>query len=294
MLRHARHVHPVSSGLSAAATAWMDRSWDPDVGLLWNMEGSFDELAAPRSLHLVPQSAWYVVGLLARRADDDVERARRTIAAVAATQYDEPATVWHGTLARFHEWPHPPDDAREWVDYDPNWRQFVGTTFALVLADHADALDAPTIEVMRRVIELAVEGEPDGRVPASYSNIALMKSWLDVEAGRVAEGRAVRGGDRRGLPGQRCVPRVRLTDVLRHRPVRAGALEVAVLVSAAAGVGRGDRGRAVARHRSLVSRRSPQPVRPVCPRLRHGHDVVRGAARPLDLGRARAGGRPVP
>jgi hypothetical protein len=128
------------------------------------------------------------VGLLARREGDDLDRARRTIAAVAATQYDEPGTVWHGTFARFHEWPHPPDDARQWVDYDPNWRQFVGTTFTLVLADHADALDATTIELMRHAVALAVEGEPEDRVPASYSNIALMKAWLDVEAGRVADG----------------------------------------------------------------------------------------------------------
>ena len=188
LLRHARHLRPVTSGLSAAATAWMDRSWDPEVGLLWNMEGSFDELAAPRTLHLVPQSAWYAVGLLARRADDDVDRARRTIEAVAAMQYDEPGTVWHGTFARFREWPHPHEDAREWVDYDPNWRQFVGTTFALLLADHADALADATVDADAAAIELAVVGEPDGRVPAWYSNIALMKAWLDVEAGRVAEG----------------------------------------------------------------------------------------------------------
>jgi hypothetical protein len=166
----------------------MDRSWDPEAGLLWNMEGSFDDLVPPRTLHLVPQSAWYVVGLLARRVGDDVERARHTIEAVAATQYDEPGTVWHGTFARFQEWPHPPDDAREWVDYDPNWRQFVGTTFALLVADHADALADETTTLMRAAIELAVEGEPAGRVPAWYSNIALMKAWLDVEAGRVAEG----------------------------------------------------------------------------------------------------------
>ncbi len=178
----------MTPGLSATATAWMDRWWDPAVGLLWNMEGSYDELAPPRSLHLVPQSAWYAVGLLRRGADADVTRAVRTIEAVARTQYDEPGTVWHGTFARFHETPHPPVDAREWVDYDPNWRQFVGTTFALVLADHADVIPGATADLMRAAIDLAVRGEPEGRVPAWYANIALMKAWLDVEAGRVAEG----------------------------------------------------------------------------------------------------------
>lgn len=178
----------MSSGLSATTTAWMDQWWDPAVGLLWNMEGSYDELAPSRSLHLVPQSGWYAFGLLDRRQDGDRERACRTIEAIVATQYDEPGTVWHGTFARFHEAPHPPADAQEWVDYDPNWRQFVGTTFALALVDHADVIPTVTADLMRGAIDLAVRGEPADRVPPWYANIALMKAWLDVEAGRVQEG----------------------------------------------------------------------------------------------------------
>ena len=44
----------------------MDGWWDPDIGLLWNMDGSYDELCPPRSIHLVPNSAWYALGLLHR------------------------------------------------------------------------------------------------------------------------------------------------------------------------------------------------------------------------------------
>ena len=33
---------------------WMDRWWDPDVGLLWNMEGSYDEIGPPRSIQTPP------------------------------------------------------------------------------------------------------------------------------------------------------------------------------------------------------------------------------------------------
>jgi hypothetical protein len=176
--------------VGAVATAWMDEWLDADAGLLWNMPGSYDELCAPRSIHLVPNSAWYAVGLLRRGGPGDVERAARTIHAICATQYDAPGTVWHGTFARFLEWPAPSGDAVMWVDYDPNWRQFVGTTFALVLGELATALPAATVDAARAAIALAVDGEPEGRVPASYSNIALMKAWLDVEAGRTAEGEA--------------------------------------------------------------------------------------------------------
>jgi hypothetical protein len=181
----------VSSGLGAQATAWMDEAWDPDAGLLWNMEGSFDGEVAPRTLHLVPQSAWYALGLLRRGRAEDVARAHAVVEAVAATQYDEPGTVWHGTFARFQEWPPPAEGAREWVDYDPNWRQFVGTAFSLILLDHRAVLEPGTEASMRAAIDLAVRGEPEGRVPAWYSNIALMKAWLDVEAGRAQEGEAL-------------------------------------------------------------------------------------------------------
>jgi len=167
---------------------WMDRWWDPDSALLWNMDGSLDGLAPPRTLHLVPQSAWCALGLLARAREGDLERAARTIEAVVDTQYDEPGAVWHGTYARFREWPRPAEGAVEWEDYDPNWRQFVGTTFTVILRRFADRLPPETRERMDASVRLAVEGEPEGRVPAWYANIALMKAWLDVEWGHVDRG----------------------------------------------------------------------------------------------------------
>ncbi|HEX7166713.1 MAG TPA: hypothetical protein VF230_07010, partial [Acidimicrobiales bacterium] len=167
------------------ALAWCDRWFDDDASLLWNPEGSYDELAPPRSLHLVPQSGWYAAGLLRRDGTGDRARAAAVFERLCSLQYDEPGTVWHGTFARFAESPHPRPGAIEWVDYDPNWRQFLGTTFSLVLADHAGAASLPgaTAERMRAAIALAVAGEPAGRVPPSYSNIALMRAWLEVEHG---------------------------------------------------------------------------------------------------------------
>lgn len=118
--------------LSDVSMAWLDRWWDRDVGLLWNMEGAFDG-QPPRTFHCVPQSAWYAFGLCACGGPGDAERAARTIDALLGSQYDDPGTPWHGTFARFHETPHPKPGAVIWVDFDPNWRQFIGTTFELVL-----------------------------------------------------------------------------------------------------------------------------------------------------------------
>lgn len=160
--------------------SWADQWWDEDRGLLWNPPGSFDAGPAssgardhgirPLSVHLVPQSAWYAVDCLVRGMED---RAERVIAEVTALQYDDPGTVWHGTFARFAEWPHPKEGAVEWIDYDPNWRQFIGTTFRLIEDRWGLDLHAP--------VELAIAGEPPGRVSPGYSNIALMKAWLEQD-----------------------------------------------------------------------------------------------------------------
>ena len=151
-------------------TEWADRWWHEERGLLWNPPGSFDEHGMTSlSMHMVPQSAWYAVGCAMR---GDVVRAQRIVDELRALQYDAPGTTWDGTFARFAEWRTPPyDGAVEWVDYDPNWRQFVGTTFWL-LRHHWD------IEV-GDAIERAVAGEPPDRVSPRYSNIALMKAWLE-------------------------------------------------------------------------------------------------------------------
>ena len=165
---------------------WLDRWWDPEIGLLWNMEGSYDEVAPPRSIHLVPQSAWYAAGLLRRGADGDEARAVQCLEALLACQYVDvgEGTEWHGTFARFLETPIPKTTgAVMWLDFDPNWRQFIGTTFELLLQDGLIA-DAGLAARVRASIELAVSSEPLDRVPPNYSNIALMRSWLEVEHGR--------------------------------------------------------------------------------------------------------------
>jgi hypothetical protein len=108
----------------------------------------------------------------------DSARAERVLSELCALQYDRPGSVWHGTFARFAEWPEPPETgAVQWVDYDPNWRQFLGTTFAVIL-DEFD-VSPPVTARVRKALDLAITGEPPDRVPPSYSNIALMKAWLE-------------------------------------------------------------------------------------------------------------------
>jgi hypothetical protein len=174
---------PYADELAETTTAWSDQWYDADAGLLWNPPGSFGGVIPDQSVHLVPQSAWYAAGLLRRDTAGDRERAVTVVETLLALQYDQPDTVWHGTFARFAEWPEPGPDAVEWDDYDPNWRQFLGTTWLVILRTFENRLPSTTIESIDRSLRLCVEGEPPDRIGAWYTNIALMKAVLEIEGG---------------------------------------------------------------------------------------------------------------
>ncbi|HKJ24432.1 MAG TPA: hypothetical protein VKB65_06390 [Myxococcota bacterium] len=187
--------------LAERALAWSDAWWDPAARLARAPAGAgFAGPGVPRGdLHLVPQSAWYAFGLLLRDGGngDDHARARSILETLLTLQYDEPGAPWDGTFARFAESPRPPrEGAVEWQDYDPNWRQFLGTSFLWTLRCFPDALAPELVAGMERAVRRAVEGEPPGRVADSYANVALMKAWLEVEAGtRLGEPAWVASGE---------------------------------------------------------------------------------------------------
>ena len=182
--------------LLSISVAWGDRWYDPAVRLLWNPAGSFAPVVRDASVHLLPQSAWYAFGLLERGRPGDLARAVTVLGAVLAHQYDRPRTSWHGTFARVAEAPEPTAGAVEWVDYDPNWRQFIGTTLLAVLRHHERSLDPVFVTRIDAALDLAVRGEPVGRVGADYTNIALLKAVLEVEVGmRLADPALVTAGE---------------------------------------------------------------------------------------------------
>jgi len=173
-----------SSDLAAATYAWSMQWWDRDEHMVWNPPGSIDPGIEARKLHLVPNTAWLAYALLAAGDDGAGAEAVAAIRALVRLQYDRPGTVVHGTYRRFLEWPELPPEPVMWEDYDPNWRQFVGTTLAVILEDFGDRLDASVVASVEASIGLACAGEPDDRIPSSYSNPALMRAWLDGWYGR--------------------------------------------------------------------------------------------------------------
>jgi hypothetical protein len=176
--------------LGARATEWLDRWWDEAAGMVGypSTEGSPTNPYQQPGVHQVRESAVYAAALLERGAPGDGERAGRALEAVLAHQIDAPGSVTHGTWRRAPIEPVPGPEPREWIDYDPNWREFVGAAFVLALR-HEARLAPGTVRAMERALRLAAEGTLDRAVPAEYTNIALLSAFLlDWAGDRLGEG----------------------------------------------------------------------------------------------------------
>jgi hypothetical protein len=177
------HAPPPVEGPGLPTTAFMDPLWDPDLGLI---RTPFDQ-GGP----IVRETAWYANGLLTRNGPGDLQRATVALETVASFQYDAPGQPYHGSFRRApDEPPFPPDPAREFLEFDPNWRQFIGTALALAVERHGDELGTLRA-TLEHAIDLAVEGERAARVQADYSNIAIMQAWLLAYTGSKREGEAL-------------------------------------------------------------------------------------------------------
>lgn len=170
--------------------------WDPGVGLDRLAPGTTPGLDLRGfDLHSVRDSA---LGAFGDLGAGEPERAARTIEAVLAQQYRAPGRPWDATFRVTAEQDDPPgDEAVEWLHYDPNWRQFIGSILALTLEEHEARLPPALVPRVVEAIEAAVRREPEGRIPDWYTNPALMHAWLQGWVGRrvgapglVAAGRA--------------------------------------------------------------------------------------------------------
>jgi hypothetical protein len=184
VLPAARAAAPLTAGgraLLAASLGQGDALWDEQASLL----RSIPEPGTRTPSHPSRGTAWYALGLMMRNGPGDRARSLRAFDAVMALQYRQPAVAWDGTFARNAEDPTPPAKARMWKDYDPNWREFIGTVLALALEEYSDAIPADEQARMRETIRRAVEGElHEKRLVPTYTNIALMHGFLWADAGR--------------------------------------------------------------------------------------------------------------
>jgi hypothetical protein len=165
--------------LAERSLDWLDRYWDASVGLFRMPDDAlYEDGHAGPAVHLVRETAWYALGLLLRNADGDIVRAVRAVDALLAYQFDAPGQPYHGTWYRSPHEPPPPAHPVVWDDYDPNWREFIGTTLALMLIEYETLLPADLVRRIDLALRRAIAGTLERNVPASYTNIALMTVFL--------------------------------------------------------------------------------------------------------------------
>jgi hypothetical protein len=176
---HLDQLDAPARDLAERSIAWMDGCWDEEASLFRvPNDALYEARQAGVAAHLVRETGWYALGLLLRDAPGDRARAARAIEVILTYQFDAPGQPYHGTWYRSPHEPPPPENPVVWRDYDPNWREFIGTTLALALLEYESYLPAELVRRIDIALRRAIVGTIERNVPASYSNIALMTAFL--------------------------------------------------------------------------------------------------------------------
>jgi hypothetical protein len=177
-----RHVTPASLNENARqvfeeSMALDAKFWDEGCKLVRYPQSGPEGLQAGD--HMVRESSWYALGLLLRDEPGDRKRAADILDAVLKHQYVAPGTPWYGTYKRAPEEPDPTPASIMWHQFDPNWRVFIGSTFAMILIEYPDRISPELAQRMYTAIDRSIEGEiAEKRLVPSYTNISLMYGFL--------------------------------------------------------------------------------------------------------------------
>lgn len=171
-----------SQSLISEAMAILGEWWDDEVGLIRQTDDEYP-LPLPNAPHMIRESVMYALGLLIRSQPGDIVQANRIIKLALTYQFNEPDQPYHGTFYRFPEEPHPPAHSLIWRDYDPNWREFIGCTFVIILQEFSNYLESGVEDQINVAIERIIAGTLARKLPTTYTNIVLMKAFMLVFAG---------------------------------------------------------------------------------------------------------------
>lgn len=168
--------------------AWQDTYYDKHVGYLVTADTTLPGRYDTR------QTAWYAVGLVARNENDDLDRAARIISNLHTSQYKDPSKIFYGDINQAPEEPTPQDEVYPieiWSGYDPNWRDFVGSAFILLLSDYKDRLTDTMLSQVEDIVYLMAKGDQyrvafhnDDLFYPAYSNPWLMRCILQSFTGQ--------------------------------------------------------------------------------------------------------------
>ncbi|KAI8814996.1 hypothetical protein BJ742DRAFT_781863 [Cladochytrium replicatum] len=176
---------PATQSLFDASMNWQDQFWDERAGYLitadLTLPGRWD----------TRQTAWYSVGLLHRNLWGDVARAKRIINAIIDRQYTQPGNAWYGTYQQSPEEPLPGSPiyaANVYNSFDPNWRDFISTSWIVAIEEYSDLLGTSLVNKMIQSMKTSALGALsrvglDGdNLLLTYTNPELMRTvdvaWL--------------------------------------------------------------------------------------------------------------------
>src|SRR5579859_5712000 len=193
--KHFSYFRPYAFDLVEHSVSWMDQYWDGDAGLLGMRSDDPKRFAHLPLVHHIRETSWYALGLLQRGGSGDLQRACQALQTILSYQFDELGEAYDGTWYRCPEEPHP-GKMPIWLGYDPNWREFIGSTLAIILLDYEPDLPEELVMGIDEALRKAIRGALARGLSASYSNIALMHAFLLVFSGtRLGEAAWVGAGE---------------------------------------------------------------------------------------------------
>ncbi|GME56942.1 uncharacterized protein LTHEOB_5975 [Neofusicoccum parvum] len=135
-------------------------------------------------------TAWYAIGLLKRNQGDDLLHAKAALSNILACQYTKDFdSAWYGTFKLSPDQPDPTPDSdlfppEIYETYDPNWREFIGTTLVQAVEEFEGLLGDDLVSAIEVSLTHAAVGAmrrngtypEDDNLILGYSNPGYMRA----------------------------------------------------------------------------------------------------------------------
>jgi hypothetical protein len=173
---NSEHLPPNAHQLFSAAMAWLDARWDERDGLRFDPARSYRGNTSEPAPHYTRETAFYALGLFMR---GDPQKASLALEQVLRCQTNDRDKDYTGAFLRHPEEPPPPGrSAREWKDFNPNWREYIGITLAIILSEFSEHLSPELFKRTDTALRKCTAGALWRRIPPEYTHIGMFKAFL--------------------------------------------------------------------------------------------------------------------
>lgn len=167
------------------AVAARDQRFDPAYNMLRVLLGPeyrYHTRLRECQAHPTRESLEYALYLLEEGSPERFVRAQRILERVIPLQVTDPASEWYGLWGWYLE--EPPD---RMAPADFNWADFNGALLLLVEFRHGQRLAEPLRQRIRAAIGHAARSVMRRDAPMSYTNIAILGTFVTLAAGQLLE-----------------------------------------------------------------------------------------------------------